>query len=65
MWLIATQIEKEVTFLCGETICYNLFITLQSKNPEYFVPPSGDGLFIHKLKETTSGFHISMNERSK
>ena len=48
--MIATQIEKEVTFLCGETICYNLFITLQSKNPEYFVPLAMVCLFTNSRK---------------
>ena len=48
--MIATQIEKEVAFLCGETICYNLFITLQSKNPEYFVPLAMVCLFTNSRK---------------
>ena len=59
--MITTQIEKELTFLRGETLCYNPCITLQSKNPEYFVPLTM--VCLHKLKETTSGFDISMNER--
>ena len=50
MWMITTQIEKELTFLCGETVCYNPCITLQSKNPEYFVPLAMICLFTNSKK---------------
>ena len=63
MWMITyTDWKRTDISLCRNTLLQSMYYFTEYK-PGIFCSSCND-LFIHKLKETTSGFHISMNKRS-